>query len=261
MMYNNFEAEGIWGHIVSRAKPVEISEIASIIGTKLLRDNSALWEELKAFNSILSDLATSDLLERVDDIIYHGGVSSGKDNGKDKSSSGAGGWGQLTAAALHGQGPGEAGGPRGVPSLDFTVSVVGHGHISNNNVHNTGTGTGHNSNSSTGRRGGGGSQQSARSATSMDSLEFVQSIEANISVLSIHTVVEQIRKALIAEHAELESEIGVLRHAMDGGMCTHARTCGCVCVCVREIYGICVLTLPRRDRPHRFPLYQRPLDH
>jgi len=197
-MAHTFEAEGIWGHILARAKPVEVSEIANIIGTKLLRDNSALWEELKAFNSILSDLATSDLLERVDDMIYHGGVPNSKDKVKHDVHDNAPAWGTLTADALQGQSRGA-----GVPSLDFTSSVLA----------NSNSNPGRGSNNSSSRR---GSQLSARSATSMDSLEFVQSIDAHISVLSIHAVAEQVRKALLSERAELESEIGVLRQAVDG---------------------------------------------
>ena len=56
---SSFEAEGIWGHIVSRAKRVELAELAHIIGMKELEENSNLWQELKAFSSILSDLAST----------------------------------------------------------------------------------------------------------------------------------------------------------------------------------------------------------
>ena len=183
---STFQTEGIWGHIVCRANVVELSEIARIIGLKCLQENSALWEELKAFNSILSDIANSELLERVDETIFHGGK-------KDSSESGVG-WRALTEDALREQ-------KKTVPALDLASSA-----ILNNNLT-------HGSNNSTSRR---GSQLSGRSTTSLDSLEFVQSIESHINVASIHSVVDDIRKALSNERAELESEITVLRQAMDG---------------------------------------------
>ena len=43
------------------AQRVEVAEIARIIGTKDLEENSNLWAELKAFSSILSELASADL--------------------------------------------------------------------------------------------------------------------------------------------------------------------------------------------------------
>ena len=41
----SFENEGIWGHIVAHAPRVEVNELARIIGTKEIEDNSNLWQD------------------------------------------------------------------------------------------------------------------------------------------------------------------------------------------------------------------------
>ena len=182
------EAEGIWGHIVARVKPVEVTEIARVIGVHILTENSRLWEELKAFNSILSDLATADLLSSTDD--SRGALLHNDGNRRGSRNSETGGCGILNAASLS-----------KVPTLDLTGGAL------------AGNNSGRGSNNSTSRL---GSQLTGRSARSMDSLEFVQSIEGSVNVSTIHEVVDSIRKALIGERAELESEISVLQQAMDG---------------------------------------------
>ena len=186
-----YEAEGIWGHIVHHAQRVEVSELARIIGVKDLEENSNLWIELKAYSSILSDLANADLGSSSgvnDELVFSGDSGAGP----------SGAWAALSEANLKSQGS-------VVPSLD-----LGGGAMASNN-----SGQESNSNNSTSRKGG--SQLTGRSsARSMDSLEFVLSIEEHINVDSIHHVVEQVRRALLSERSDLRSEISVLQNAMDG---------------------------------------------
>ncbi len=185
-----YETEGIWGHIVHHAQRVEVSELARIIGAKYLEENSNLWIELKAYSSILSDLANADLGSSSgvsDELVFCGDSGPGP----------SGAWAALSEANLKSQGS-------AVPSLD-----LGGGAMASNNRQES------NSNNSTSRKGG--SQLTGRSsARSMDSLEFVLSIEEHINVDSIHHVVDQVRRALLSERSDLRSEISVLQNAMDG---------------------------------------------
>ena len=55
---DEFEAEGLWAHLCERCPPVEREEIANLIGRGLIEENLALWRELKAFSSILTEINT-----------------------------------------------------------------------------------------------------------------------------------------------------------------------------------------------------------
>ena len=211
----DFEAEGIWGHIVSCAPPVEVAEIAKQIGTQHIKKNSDLWRELKAFSSILSDLHTMDLFDDRGNLTF---FSHNNNKGGD--------WAPLTEAGLKNNA--DAGTSK-VPSLDFGMGKTGHsssrvgtannstGRRSNETNQQGSNIAGVNVNVSTGRSYATGTGTgTGRSTESMDSLEFIQSIEGCINVTRISEVKEEIRRALTAERSDLQAEISVLEQALDG---------------------------------------------
>ena len=53
-----FELEGLWAHIHNKAPNIEVPELANLIGIDLIKTNSELWRELKAFSSILTEIHT-----------------------------------------------------------------------------------------------------------------------------------------------------------------------------------------------------------
>lgn len=54
---------GIWGSVVAKVAPVELSEITKVIGIKKIDHNQALWKEFNALNEIVIDVQTLNLDE------------------------------------------------------------------------------------------------------------------------------------------------------------------------------------------------------
>mmetsp|Transcript_16350 Transcript_16350/g.15663 ORF Transcript_16350/g.15663 Transcript_16350/m.15663 type:complete len:457 (-) Transcript_16350:45-1415(-) len=48
--------EGLWALIASTVKGPEVEEIAHIVGNKRIKDNQVLWEEVKAYTNIISEM-------------------------------------------------------------------------------------------------------------------------------------------------------------------------------------------------------------
>jgi len=189
------ENEGLWGHIVSLAPRVEIEELRSIIGSHLIEKTVTLWDELKAFSSILTDIQTLefDLPASVD---------------SDKK-------GYMSNDGTMRKVSNEASDSQNVPCLDLSnadngvldsTKLVGADSNPNNKKNN-------NNNNDDDEFNLG--KTTDRSNMSMDSFDFIRSIEDSICVSRIHEVVEQIRNAFQQEQEELESEINILYNAMD----------------------------------------------
>lgn len=213
------EAEGVWGHIVSLVPSVEVFEIENLVGSALIADNSALWRELKAFNSILTELHTLEFDEplsmtpRLANARMPGSGSAAvplssanlellsappaqsASNGPAAKLSAATATSSTTSAIACAAGAAaEALGA--VPGLPL-AAVGGHNQHQRHQEASEGS-------------------QTRRSNASVDSMEFIFAIQDRLTVDKIQGVLEEIRRALRSEKRELEAEIALLFSAMEG---------------------------------------------
>jgi hypothetical protein len=212
------EAEGVWGHIVSLVPSVEVFEIENLVGSSLIADNSALWRELKAFNSILTELHTLEFdepLSMTPRLASSRMPGSGSDavplssanlellsapaqsagNGPAAKSSSATATSSATSAIASAVGT-VAGASGAVPALPL-VAVGEHNQHQRHQEASEGSLT-------------------RRSNASVDSMEFIFAIQDRLTVDKIQGVLEEIRRALRSEKRELEAEIALLFSAMEG---------------------------------------------
>ena len=168
------DAEGVWGHILSLVPRSEVFEVEALVGSSLIADNAALWRELKAFSSILTELHTLEFDEPL-------GMTPRET--------------RLTAANL-GQLEGAA---AVVPTLQLPPP---------NEQHEGPPTSARESNN-------GGALTKRSTGSTGDSMEAIYAIQDKLGVDKIHHVLEDIRRALRSEKAELEAEIALLMNAMD----------------------------------------------
>jgi len=154
--------EGVWGHVVSLVPRSEVFEVEALVGSSLIADNAALWRELKAFSSILTELHTLEFDEPLGMTIPAARET------------------RLTAENL-----GQLVPPLQLPPPNEQQQE----------------GPGPPTKRSTGSTG--------------DSMEAIYAIQDKLGVEKIHDVLEDIRRALRSEKAELEAEIALLMNAMD----------------------------------------------
>lgn len=186
----HYELEGLWGHLASKAPSVEVPELARLIGEDLIKTNSDLWRELKAFSTILTEIHT---LEFDKPLTTDGGFPGGSDPFSSKRRSDSDGILLLTEdnleSAKRTDGMGDT--AKDVPSLD----LAGSRKANNEEQHSE--------------------QLTRRSRTSMDSFEFVMSMEECLNVSRIEEVIDKLRDAFLEEKDELEAEIAILYSALD----------------------------------------------
>ena len=174
---DDLEQEGLWAHLSERAPPVEREEIANLIGRGLIKQNSTLWRELKAFSSILTELHTLEF----DRPLTANLNETNDDNWAEMS---------LTTDNLRQSKKQED----SVPLLD--VNMTKKANMDNEDLQSD-------------------QQLTRRSRTSVDSLDFIMSIEDKICVAHVSDVLDTLRKAFREEKEELEAEIAILYSAMD----------------------------------------------
>ena len=177
-----FELEGLWAHIHNKAPNIEVPELANLIGIDLIKTNSELWRELKAFSSILTEIHTLEFdkpLTTADD---------GGGTGKVLS---------LTQDNLDSANGKDIGILTDMPKLDISGSRKASLTAGNNDEQHS------------------EQQLTRRSRTSIDSFDIVTSMEECINVSRIDEVVEKLRESFQEEKEELESEIAILYAALD----------------------------------------------
>lgn len=190
---SQFEQEGLWAHITSKAPSVEVPELATLIGFDLIKTNSDLWRELKAFSMILTEIHT---LEFDKPLTTKDSIGEGSDQYHSSRRDDTEGILSLTEdnleSAKRGNGMGNA--VKDMPRLELGGSRRASA-VANNEEHSE--------------------QLTRRSRTSMDSFDFVMSMEDCINVSRIEEVVEKLRDAFREEKDELEAEIAILYSALD----------------------------------------------
>lgn len=194
------EAEGVWGHILSLVPAAEWPEIESLVGSSLIETNTSLWRELKAFNSILTELHTLEF-----DLPLYSEKQSHRD-------------------AFRDDGEAENSLPLSLTNLEEFNKRV------NSSTSSSGSGSSVDAHPkipalSLPPCSGANQQQqqqdhnaslTRRSNFSGDSMDFIFALEQHLCVDKIQPVLEDIRRALHSEQSELEAEISQLMSAMDG---------------------------------------------
>jgi hypothetical protein len=192
-MNDYFELEGLWGHLASKAPSVEVPELANLIGHQLLEENSRKWRELKAFSSILSEMHTLEF-DRPLTSDHHDASQRARERDTEEAVTTL----SLTQANLNAKVE-ESKNAEGMPKLelggDWNVNNCSSAINGNNEEYNE--------------------PLTRRSRTSMDSFDFIISIEDCISVSRIGEVIDKLRQAFREEKDELEAEISILYAAMD----------------------------------------------
>lgn len=173
-------AEGVWGHIVSLVPRPEVPEIESLVGSSLIEANQSLWRELKAFNSILSELHTLEF----DEPLYND--KQQKETSRTDASSSSS--------------------TKNLPLLS----------LSNLEEFNKGKPAAADSHNIPANQEQQDPALTRRSNFSGDSMDFIFAIEEHLCIEKIQPVLEDIRRALRSEQSELEAEIALLMSAMDG---------------------------------------------
>ena len=177
---DDFEVEGLWAHLSERCPPVEKEEIANLIGRGLIKENSVLWRELKAFSSILTEIHTLEFSRPL--------TANANETMIDEQ------WAEVSLTTENlSQNKGKLNEGESVPSLDFNKAKKA-------NTENEDQSD---------------QQLTRRSLTSVDSLDFIMSIEDKICVAHVSDVLDTLRKAFREEMEELEAEIAILYSAMD----------------------------------------------
>jgi len=192
------EPEGVWGHIVSLVPKSELFEIEGLIGSTLIADNCALWRELKAFNSILTELHTLEFEEPLGATPRKSFTARPPTVAPLSSAN----LEMLSAAkpatsggSFSGTGPGSS----AVPALLLPEPISSNQHQLQQGELPEGSLT---------RR--------STASGQTDSMEFIFAIQDRLSVDKIPGVLEEIRKALRSEKKELEAEVALLFSAMEG---------------------------------------------
>lgn len=196
------EAEGVWGHIISLVPKSEVFEIETLIGSSIIAENSALWRELKAFNSILTELHTLEFDQPL------GMTPRFNANANESNSNNV------------------------LPSIPITVTESVPLSVANlNEMSNELDSTSHpaastsypipllsipNALAEQPQANGGSTELTSRSAASRDSMDEILFLSGRLTVDKVAEVVTDIRKALRSERVELEAEIAMLIGAMDG---------------------------------------------
>ena len=176
-----FETEGLWAHLSERCPPVEKEEIANLIGRGIIKENSALWRELKAFSSILTEINT---LEFDRPLTANANQSTIDEQWAEVS---------LTTENLS---QSKIQKNEGVPIPSLHINMAKRANMNNEDFQSD-------------------QQLTRRSRTSVDSLDFIMSIEDKICVAKVSDVLDTLRKAFREEKEELEAEIAILYSAMD----------------------------------------------
>lgn len=171
-------AEGVWGHIISLVPRPEVPEIESLVGSSLIEANQSLWRELKAFNSILTELHTLEF----DEPLY----SDKREELYLEGDTPRANLPPLSLTNLHEFN-------KAKPAVVDALVLPANQQQQQQDPPLT-----------------------RRSNFSGDSMDFIFAIEQHLCIEKIQPVLEDIRRALRSEQSELEAEIALLMSAMDG---------------------------------------------